>query len=227
MTNKIFLNIKDLVEELISLDSIEDLAFASFEQDRPYQFTSDQLESFHIKFIYMSLKSKDRSLHLVDFAFAEQYYIEYHQVLDLLSIGELEIVKKIIQNLKKIKEKQNLNQVDLEKRALLVQKSLGVNPNIIESNSFVEFQERLLDANAEDLEYCTCSSRYDLDNVWNLDTAIGIRSRKLNKIWTISGNNTNQELTEGYKIIFSKDQSFLEKIKRGRLENDRSRNTLS
>lgn len=54
MTNRIYLNTKKLVEDLIKVDSIEDLDCAPLRKGKSYKFVSKQLESFHLEFIHLS-----------------------------------------------------------------------------------------------------------------------------------------------------------------------------
>lgn len=223
MKSKIFLNIKDLVEDLIE-NQIGTLSFLSAPPAQDHILIPSDIDPSFVRYLTrfyncLGISTLDQAFYLINFAFSEQHYLEYQQILNLLQIGEIDLVQKIIQDVQNIR-RQSVNDLKfLELNSLLVRKNLQREvdhtkyPKIIECYDYEQFKEILIGTSATDLEYCSELRRSTTtDDIWDFNIAIGIRSKSSNTLWTVRGDNLNGEMSEAYSVVLGKNQEFLDKI---------------
>lgn len=194
MQTKIFLNIKDLVQELLKSD-LNGMHFTNTRPIYDYILNPIDMDPQLVDHICLGLKLVDRQLYLIDFAFSEEHYVEYQQIYDLLFIKELDFVKEILISTQKTK-----------KSLVLLNNS---EYTICEYQNYEDLKKALVDSCVSDLEYCN-HSNLTIQNILNLETTIGIRSKAKNTIWTVRGEGN---FIEFYRSVFKYDLQFLKDVR--------------
>lgn len=194
MQTKIFLNIKDLVQELLKSD-LNEMYFTDIRPTCDYILNPIDMDPQLVDHICLGLKLVDNKLYLIDFAFSEEHYIEYQQIYDLLFIKELDFVKEILISTQKTK-----------KSLVLLNNS---EYTICEYQNYEDLKKALVDSCVSDLEYCN-HSNLTIQNILNLETTIGIRSKAKNTIWTVRGEGN---FIEFYRSVFKYDLQFLKDVR--------------